>query len=590
MSNSEPDQTPASFDAMGLAPAVRAAVAEAGYDTPSAIQAQTIGPLLAGSDVLGQAQTGTGKTAAFALPILSRLAEAGAGQKKPRVLVLAPTRELAMQVAAAFEQYGAGIPGFSTLAIYGGAPYGPQLSALKRGVDVVVATPGRVIDHLKRGALDLSQLGWLVLDEADEMLRMGFIDDVEWILSQAPAKRQVALFSATMPGVIRKIAARHMHEPEHITVAAATGTADNIRQRYWIVGRGVSKSEALARLLEAEPYDAMIVFARTKKTTETIAAEVSALGVACAALNGDVAQAQRERVVAQVKSGQIDVIVATDVAARGLDVERISHVINFDMPADPESYIHRIGRTGRAGRAGDAILFATPKDKGRFKSIERVTRQAIEAMDLPTPAEINTRHVERFKTQMADTVAAGDLDGERALLAAFCRTNEIEPLDLAAALARMAQGERRLYLGERAQQIAEKSGARPATPRLDEGRPLATFRIEIGREHEVAPRNIVGAIVNESGLAAKHIGRIDIRESHSLIELPSDLPPEIMAHLKSVAIGRQNLSISASNEPIPAAPGAKKHKAGKKAPLDARGKKPRHAKSAKTSKPKRAKK
>ena len=329
MSISDNDSSPASFDAMGLAPAVRAAVARAGYETPSAIQAQTIGPMLAGRDVLGQAQTGTGKTAAFALPILSRLAEAGAGAARPRVLVLAPTRELAMQVAAAFDTYGASIPGFSSVAIYGGAPYGPQLAALKRGVDVVVATPGRVIDHLKRGSLDLSALEWLVLDEADEMLRMGFIDDVAWIFEQAPAERQVALFSATMPGAIRKIAAQHMQEPVHITVAAATGTADNIRQRYWIVGRGVSKSEALARLLEAEPYDAMIVFARTKKTTETIAEEVAARGVACAALNGDVAQAQRERVVAQVKSGQIDVIVATDVAARGLDVEGINRLLSL---------------------------------------------------------------------------------------------------------------------------------------------------------------------------------------------------------------------------------------------------------------------
>ena len=583
MSISDYDSSPASFDAMGLAPAVRAAVARAGYETPSAIQAQTIGPMLAGRDVLGQAQTGTGKTAAFALPILSRLAEAGAGAGKPRVLVLAPTRELAMQVAAAFDTYGASITGFSSVAIYGGAPYGPQLTALKRGVDVVVATPGRVIDHLKRGSLDLSALEWLVLDEADEMLRMGFIDDVAWIFDQAPAERQVALFSATMPGAIRKIAAQHMQEPVHITVAAATGTADNIRQRYWIVGRGVSKSEALARLLEAEPYDAMIVFARTKKTTETIAEEVAARGIACAALNGDVAQAQRERVVAQVKSGQIDVIVATDVAARGLDVERISHVINFDMPADPESYIHRIGRTGRAGRAGDAILFATAKDKGRFKAIERATRQSIEPMDLPTPAEINARHVERFNSRLAETLASDDLSGERALVADLCEREAVAPIALAAALARLAQGDRRLYLGA--------SGS-PATPAPDKAKPkpatsgpMRAYRIEIGRKQAVAPGHIVGAIINESGLDNAQIGRIDIRDAYTLLELPGDLPEETLAHLKTVAIGQNRLGLSVSDEPLSERPATRPRK--KMTGLDARGKKPRHAKSAKAAKKKK---
>jgi Superfamily II DNA and RNA helicases len=365
MAHSSADESTAMvFSDLALSDAVMKALTDVGYETPSPIQAATIPPLLSGRDVLGQAQTGTGKTAAFALPILSRLgAVARGGGKAPRALVLAPTRELAIQVAEAFQRYANHVPGFSVLPIYGGQSYGPQLAALRRGVDVVVGTPGRVMDHLKRGTLKLDQLEWMVLDEADEMLRMGFIEDVEWIFEHAPAQRQVALFSATLPTAIRRIAKKHLNNAEEITIKTRTTTAVNIRQRYWIVGGGTSKLEALTRLLEAEPFDAMLVFARTKKATDELAERLSARGHACAALNGDIVQAQRERTIAQLKNRQLDILVATDVAARGLDVERISHVINFDIPHDPEAYVHRIGRTGRAGREGDAILFVTTREK-----------------------------------------------------------------------------------------------------------------------------------------------------------------------------------------------------------------------------------
>ncbi len=374
-------ETPAAlrFGDLGLPEPLLAALAEVGYESPSPIQAATIPALLSGRDVLGTAQTGTGKTAAFALPILSRLEP---GRTRPQALVLAPTRELAIQVAEAFQRYSARLPGFQVLPIYGGQGYGPQLQALRRGVQVVVGTPGRVIDHLERGTLDLSGLTTLVLDEADEMLRMGFIDDVEAVLQKTPPTRQVALFSATMPAPIRRIAQTYLRDPAEVNIAARTTTAANIRQRYWFVS-GLHKLDALTRILEAEPFDAMIVFARTKAATEELAGKLQARGVAAAAINGDMQQQQRERTIAQLKDGKLDVLVATDVAARGLDVERISHVLNYDIPYDTESYVHRIGRTGRAGRSGEAILFVTPRERGMLRAIERATRQPIEEMRLP---------------------------------------------------------------------------------------------------------------------------------------------------------------------------------------------------------------
>ena len=368
------------FSDLNLSEPLMRILKEIGYESPSPIQASCIPLILAGGDIIGQAQTGTGKTAAFALPILNKI---NIQQTKPQALVLAPTRELAIQVAEAFQKYASHMPGFHVLPIYGGQSYGPQLSALRRGVHVVVGTPGRVIDHLDKNTLDLSNIKTLVLDEADEMLRMGFIDDVENILKKMPAVRQTALFSATMPSAIKRIAQTYLKTPSEITVEAKTRTADNIRQRFWMVS-GLHKLDALTRILEAETFDGMIIFARTKLGTEELAEKLLARGFSAAAINGDIQQAQRERTIQNLKDGKIDILVATDVAARGLDVDRVSHVINFDVPYDTESYVHRIGRTGRAGRSGDAIIFITPREQSLLRNIERHTKQPITAMELPT--------------------------------------------------------------------------------------------------------------------------------------------------------------------------------------------------------------
>src|SRR6185437_6937220 len=383
----EESATTTTFADLGLGEALLATLTEVGYESPSPIQAATIPPLLKGHDLLGQAQTGTGKTAAFALPILARLDRT---KTKPQALVLAPTRELAIQVAEAFQRYAAKLPGFHVLPIYGGQSYGPQLGGLKRGAHVVVGTPGRVIDHLERGSLDLSGLTTLVLDEGDEMLRMGFIDDVEAVLKKTPPTRQIALFSATMPAPIRRIAQTYLREPVEISIKSKTTTATNIRQRYWWVS-GLHKLDALTRILEAETFDAMLVFTRTKQATEELAEKLQARGVSAAAINGDIVQAQRERTIQQLKDGKVDILVATDVAARGLDVERISHVLNYDIPHDTEGYVHRIGRTGRAGRSGEAILFVTPREKRLLQAIERATRQPIAEMQLPGVEVVNDK-------------------------------------------------------------------------------------------------------------------------------------------------------------------------------------------------------
>ena len=430
------------FSKLGLADALLATLTEVGYETPSPIQAATIPPLLAGRDVLGQAQTGTGKTAAFALPILSRL---DLSKTKPQALVLAPTRELAIQVAEAFQRYAAKLPGFHVLPIYGGQAYGPQLSGLKRGVHVVVGTPGRVIDHLERGSLDLSQLTTLVLDEGDEMLRMGFIDDVEAVLKKTPPKRQVALFSATMPAAIRRIAQTYLRDPVEIAIKSKTTTATNIRQRYWYVS-GMQKLDALTRILEAEPFEAMLVFMRTKQATEEIAQKLQARGFAASAINGDMVQAQRERTIQQLKEGQLDILVATDVAARGLDVDRISHVLNFDIPTDTEAYVHRIGRTGRAGRSGDAILFVAPREKRMLQAIERATRQPITEMQLPSVEAVNDQRITKFKQRIADTLAVGDLGPFRELIEQYEQERNVPAVEIAAALARLVQGKEPLLL------------------------------------------------------------------------------------------------------------------------------------------------
>lgn len=574
------DSTPLlRFADLGLSGPVMASVTAVGYESPSPIQAATIPALLQGRDLLGQAQTGTGKTAAFALPILSRL---DLSKKKPQALVLAPTRELAIQVAEAFQRYAAQIPGFHVMPIYGGQSYGPQLSALKRGVHVVVGTPGRVIDHLQRGSLDLSELTWLVLDEADEMLRMGFIDDVETVLKKTPESRQVALFSATMPVQIRRIAQTYLREPVEVTITSKTTTATNIRQRYWFVS-GLHKLDALTRILEAEPFDAMIVFARTKSGTEELAEKLQARGLAAAAINGDIQQAQRERTIQQLKDGQLDVLVATDVAARGLDVERVSHVLNYDIPYDTESYVHRIGRTGRAGRSGEAILFVTPREKGMLRAIERATRQPIVEMQLPSVDAVNDQRVTKFLGRITNTLEAGELDLFRDLVQRYENEHNVPVVEVAAALAKLLQGKTPLLLApERAREAREPAFDRPArterparsdrpahgdrpvrddrAPRVERPRSdkpprsapeagMETFRIEVGHAHGVKPGNIVGAIANEAELDAKFIGRIDIHDEYSVLDLPEGMPRDLLMMLKKVRVAGQPLRIHRLGDP-----------------------------------------
>ncbi len=593
------------FADLGLAEGVMAAVIEVGYETPSPIQAATIPALMAGRDVLGQAQTGTGKTAAFALPLLSRL---DLSKTKPQVLVLAPTRELAIQVAEAFQRYANKLPGFHVLPIYGGQSYYPQLQALKRGVHVVVGTPGRVIDHLDRGTLDLSELKALVLDEADEMLRMGFIDDVETVLKKVPEQRQVALFSATMPSQIRRIAQTYLRDPAEVTIAAKTTTATNIRQRFWFVS-GMHKLDALTRILEAEPYDAMLVFARTKLGTDELAEKLQARGLAAAAINGDVQQAQREKTIQNLKDGKIDILVATDVAARGLDVERISHVLNYDIPYDTESYVHRIGRTGRAGRSGDAILFVSPREKNMLRAIERATRQPIEEMQLPTVETVNDARVTRFLARITETLAqdqssGGDIGLYRELVERYEREQNVPAIEVAAALAKLLQGDTPLLLapdrkqppfaqqreyaeraqradrgsdrgndrggerndrndrgdhrGERAdrpqreprpgQERREFAPKKDFAPRSAPEPGMETYRIEVGHMHGVKPGNIVGAIANEAELDSKYIGRIDIHDDHSILDLPEGMPKPLLMHLKKVRVSGQPLRLQRLDE------------------------------------------
>ncbi|GAA1351316.1 DEAD/DEAH box helicase [Falsarthrobacter nasiphocae] len=561
-----PESAPAEllFTDLELDPRILAALKDVGYEKPSPIQAATIPTLLEGRDVVGLAQTGTGKTAAFALPVLSKLAElseVNGPDNATKVLVLAPTRELALQVAEAFTSYAKHMDRFSVLPVYGGSAYGPQLAGLRRGAQVVVGTPGRVIDHLAKGSLDLSELSYLVLDEADEMLRMGFADDVEKILSGTPADKQVALFSATMPRQIRKIAQQYLNNPAEITVKSDTRTAANIRQRYVQV-MGPRKLDAMTRILEAEETDGIIAFVRTKMATEDLADKLKARGYQAAAINGDIPQQQRERTVEALRDGKIDILVATDVAARGLDVERISHVFNYDIPHDTESYVHRIGRTGRAGRTGDAILFMTPREKYLLRSIERATKSPVEQMELPSVDHVNNKRLARFAEQITKTLATEDLDVFRELVTAYDEENEATPLEVAAALAFMAQGGRPLLLEEAplppAKQARERGerqsrdgmNSRGPSRSLTEGN--ATYRIAVGRRDRVMPGSIVGAIANEGGLSSAQIGGIDIRADHSLVELPADLTPEQLETLRETRIGGRPIRLELDNGRRPA--------------------------------------
>jgi len=523
------------FAELGLDDAVMKALKDVGYETPSAIQAATIPPLLSGRDVVGLAQTGTGKTAAFALPILSRLDLA---QKTPQALVLAPTRELALQVCEAFEKYASHLRGVHVLPVYGGQGYGQQLSALRRGVHIVVGTPGRIMDHLEKGTLDLSELKYLVLDEADEMLKMGFAEDVETILADTPADKQVALFSATMPPQIRRISAQYLNDPEEITVKTKTTTSANITQRYLMVSYP-QKVDALTRILEVENFEGMIVFTRTKNETETLAEKLRARGYTAAAISGDVAQAQRERTVNQLKSGKLDILVATDVAARGLDVERISHVVNYDLPIDTESYVHRVGRTGRAGRSGDAISFVTPRERRMLTAIEKATRQPLTEMKLPSVDDVNATRLTRFDDAITTALAdPAQVSLFRDIVAHYVKHHDVPEADVAAALAVVAQGDTPLLLEPDAapQQRFERDGRDRPDRGARSGAPRTTYRISVGRRHKVEPRQIVGALANEGGLRREDFGAIQIRPDFSLVELPADLPRETLKRLENTRI------------------------------------------------------
>ncbi|MGM1016472.1 MAG: DEAD/DEAH box helicase [Actinomycetota bacterium] len=551
-----PDESPATpgFDALGITNDVLRAIRDLGYETPSPIQVATIPTLLAGRDVVGMAQTGTGKTAAFALPVLERL---DVSQKSPQALVLAPTRELALQVCEAFESYAARMRGVHVLPVYGGQGYGVQLSALRRGVHVIVGTPGRIMDHLAKGTLDLSELKYLVLDEADEMLKMGFAEDVEQILAQTPKEKQVALFSATMPPTIRRLAQQYLRDPEEITITSKTSTNKNITQRYLIVSYA-QKVDALTRILEVENFEGMIVFVRTKNETETLAEKLRARGYSAAAINGDVAQVQRERTVNHLKDGKLDILVATDVAARGLDVERISHVVNFDIPTDTESYVHRIGRTGRAGRTGDAISFITPRERYLLKSIEKATRQQPTQMQLPTTDDVNTTRLTRFDD--AITAALGEtkrIEGFRDIIAHYVRNHDVPEADVAAALAVVAQGDTPLLLDPQNDRLAKSVEAdnrprresdrdtrSPRTERRGRG-DYASYRIEVGRRHRVEPRQIVGALANEGGLGRDDFGVINIRPDFSIVELPANLDPSVLDKLRDTRISGRLIEIKA---------------------------------------------
>ncbi|GAA1507834.1 DEAD/DEAH box helicase [Nocardioides humi] len=541
------DQPP-TFADLGLGDRILKALRDIGYESPSAIQAATIPHLLEGRDVMGLAQTGTGKTAAFALPILDRL---DLTQKPPQALVLAPTRELALQVCEAFEKYAANLRGVHVLPVYGGQGYGVQLSALRRGVHIVVGTPGRIMDHLEKGTLDLTELRFLVLDEADEMLNMGFAEDVETILADTPVDKQVALFSATMPKQIRALSQTYLKDPVEISIERKTRTAENIRQRYLMVSYP-QKVDALTRILEVENFEGAIVFVRTKNETETLAEKLRARGYSAAAINGDIVQAQRERTVNQLKDGKLDILVATDVAARGIDVPRISHVFNYDIPTDTEAYVHRIGRTGRAGRSGDAISFITPRERYLLKHIEKATRSTLEQMQLPSVEAINESRLSRFDDQITAALESPELGFFRDVIGHYIREYDVPEADVAAALAIALQGDTPLLLepepeperrprkeryddrpdrGDRGDRGAR--GARDRGPRQGN---LTAYKIQVGKRHRVEPRQIVGALANEGGLDRRDFGKITIRSDYSIVELPARLPDDAWERLKQTRI------------------------------------------------------
>lgn len=571
------DTTSKSFAELGLNKAILKAVEETGYETPSAIQAETIPHLIQGKDLIGQAQTGTGKTAAFSLPLLSQL---DLSSKDTQILVLAPTRELAIQVAEAMQVYARYLKGFHIIPIYGGQNIGIQLKQLRRGAHVVVGTPGRVMDHLRRKTLKLSNLKALVLDEADEMLRMGFIDDVETILKETPDTRQTVLFSATMPTAIKRITKKYLNDPVDIKVKTKTSTVSTIKQFYWS-GKTSYKLDALTRLLEAEDFGAIIIFVRTKNMTTELAEKLSARGYASIALNGDIQQSMREKVINRLKKGEIDIIVATDVVARGLDVDRITHVINYDMPADNESYVHRIGRTGRAGREGTAILFVPPNGRRQLQGIERATGQTIEPLKLPSPEDISEARINRFKEMVIETAASQKLDFYEKVITDLEQNSELDLKNIASTLAFLVQRDRPLLvtpnqipdsrLGKaskndtRNKNSDRQRSSRKHKPRGETQAGMVTYRLAVGSDHGAEPRHIVGAIANEAGVESEYIQNINIMPKHSIVDLPDGMPKEIEQHLKKVRVMGHKLQLrELTGNPDQQKPGQNKKKGKKK--------------------------
>ena len=536
------------FKSFGLSEALVKVLDEVGYETPSAIQEQCIPHLLNGHDVIGQAQTGTGKTAAFSLPLIDRI---DISTNQVQLLVLAPTRELAIQVSEAVQTYARHLKGLHVLPIYGGQSYDIQLRPLKRGVHVVVGTPGRVMDHIKKGTLKLNSLKALVLDEADEMLRMGFIDDVKWVMEKLPKERQIALFSATMPDVIRRVAEKFLNDPKIVKIKTKTATAQTISQRYWLVS-GVNKLDALTRILEVESFDALLIFVRTKTATVDLAEKLSARGFSAEAINGDIVQNQRERTIQQLKKGKIDILIATDVAARGLDVERISHVVNYDIPQDPESYVHRIGRTGRAGREGKAILFVAPRERRMLQTIERITRQPITPMQLPSAKIINEQRVTNFKQRISDTLNNQELGIFEELVLSFQKEHEVDAFKIASALALMAQGTEPLLLSEKElSQGSFKEGSKAKISVSVHADPLKNnpsikmrrYRLAVGRKDNIKPGNVLGAIANEAEISSEFIGAIQIFQDFTTIDLPDEMTKETIAILKKTRVFDKKLNI-----------------------------------------------
>ena len=547
------------FDALDLPDDLLAAIRKVGFEEPSPIQAQTIPLLMEGRDVVGLAQTGTGKTAAFALPVLAQIDKKA---RHPQALVLAPTRELALQVSDSFQSFADHLGGISVLPIYGGQAYGIQLSGLRRGAQVIVGTPGRVIDHLEKGSLDISNLRFLVLDEADEMLNMGFQEDVERILEDTPDNKQVALFSATMPNGIRRISKQYLDDPAEVTVKSETRTNTNITQRYLFTAHR-NKLDAITRILEVTEFDGMIVFVRTKHETEEIAEKLRARGFSAAAINGDIAQQQRERTVDQLRDGRLDILVATDVAARGLDVERISHVLNYDIPNDTESYVHRIGRTGRAGRTGEAILFVTPRERRMLRSIEKVTGAKIEEMDLPTVDEVNVSRMAKFSDSITESLENDQMDLFRSLVRSYSADHDVPMEDIAAALAAQTSGDEFLMKEppkdkrdrrdrDRWDRDDRRDRGRGRRDRDDRGGRnrfqnddpnFDTYRLDVGKRQHVRPGAIVGALANEGGLTNRDFGRITIGGDFTLVELPKNLDPAVLDRLTDTRISGQLINI-----------------------------------------------